>query len=949
VLPEGTVTFLFTDLEGSTRLLEAHPAAYREAVARHHALLRGAVEAHGGVVFETVGDAVYAAFARPTDAVAAALEGQVALHREPWGATGPLRARMGVHLGEAERQGAHYFGAPLYRCARLTAAAHGGQVVLSEAATAPVRDALPAGAALRDLGAHRLKDLHQPERVFQLAAPDLPSDFPPLRTLDLRPHNLPLQVTSFVGRDTEAAAVRGLLATYRLVTLTGPGGTGKTRLALQAAADVLPAYPDGVWLVELAALADPALVPQTVAQAVGVREAPGRPLVATLVDALQLKRLLLVLDNCEHLLDAGARLADALLRTCARVTLLVTSREALGIAGETAYRVPSLGVPDLGPSDPPGWSAPPGAARSLPAAGLTRYGAVRLFLDRAVAAAPGFAVTDRNAPAVARLCARLDGIPLAIELAAARVRVLPVEQLLGRLEDRFRLLTGGSRTALERHQTLRAAVDWSYDLLGERERGLFDRLSVFAGGWSLEAAEAVGADPDGDGIAPAEVLELLARLVDKSLVVAEAQPDGSARYRLLETLRQYALEKLAARGDAEAVRQRHAACYVGLGETAAARRRGAWLVVLEAEHDNLRAALDWTLAAAGTGDGAADAGAAGARDEAALVAYRLGAALTWFWTLRGHWHEMAAVWDRLAALPRSARPAVVAARARALGSAGLVEYVGGRHRDLGRRLLEEALALFTQVGDRCEAVRVRAWLATDPAPRRRLYERLLALDRAAGDDRATADTLYAFATLLITGAGAAPDYAVARGMYAECLRLRRALGDEVWAGMAQSRLGFVAREQGDAAGALPLLEASLATFRGLGDRFHAAWALRNLGNAAADLGDHALARTRYAEALAVEAELGYGSGVAAALERLAGLDAVGGRPARALRLAGAAAALRTTAGGWRSPRDQAQLEQRVAAAREALGETAAAAASAEGQAMDIKAAVAYALSEPADA
>jgi predicted ATPase len=391
--------------------------------------------------------------------------------------------------------------------------------VLSGAAAALVREAPPAGAALRDLGEHRLKDLAIPERVFQLVHPDLPADFPPLRTLDARPHNLPLQVTSFVGRERELAEVGRLLAAGRLATLTGPGGTGKTRLALHAAADALEGHPDGVWLAELAALADPALVPQAVAAAVGVREEPGRPLLPTLTAALAPRRVLLVLDNCEHLLDACARLVDALLRACPHVRLLCTSREALGIAGEAVWRVPSLAVPAAAA----GLHAPVGPD----AAGLARSAAVRLFVDRAAAVRPGFALTEENAAAVARVCARLDGIPLAIELAAARVRVLPPRQLLARLDDRFRLLTGGSRTALERHQTLQATVDWSYALLAQPERAVFARLAVFAGGWTLEAAEAVCA---GDGIEAVEVLDLLTRLADRSLVVVEEQPDGTARY-----------------------------------------------------------------------------------------------------------------------------------------------------------------------------------------------------------------------------------------------------------------------------------------------------------------------------------------------------------------------------------------------------------------------------------
>ena len=447
-----------------------------------------------------------------------------------------------------------------------------------------------------------------------------------------------------MGRERELGEAAALLGAHRLVTLTGPGGTGKTRLALQAAAEVLEAHPDGVWLVELAALADPALVPQAVAAAVGVREEPGRPLPATLTDALRPKRLLLVLDNCEHLLDACARLADALLRACPHVRVLATSREALGLAGETAWRVPSLTVPDVADTQ-----------HAPDVADVARYAAVRLFADRAAAVQPEFVLTDENAAAVAQICARLDGIPLAIELAAARVRVLPPRQLLERLDDRFRILTGGSRTALERHQTLRAAVDWSYDLLTEPERALFARLAVFAGGWTLEAAEQVGA---GEGIESPEVLDLLTRLADQSLVVAQEQPDGTARYRLLESLRQYGRDKLAARAEAPAVRDRHLAHFLALAERADPGLYGpdapAWIERLEVEHDNLRAALDWALGPA-AGQGQAARG------------LRLAGALEYFWFLRVHRREGLA---RLQQALAHTDDAPSAARAQALYSAG---------------------------------------------------------------------------------------------------------------------------------------------------------------------------------------------------------------------------------------------------------------------------------------
>jgi predicted ATPase len=504
---------------------------------------------------------------------------------------------MGLHVGEVERQEAHYFGAPLYRCARLMATAHGGQVVLSEAAAALVRDALPAGAGLLDLGEHRLKDLATPERVFQLVHRDLPAAFPALRSLDARPHNLPLQPTSFVGREAELAAVRELLARHRLVTLTGPGGTGKTRLALQVAADVLPEYPDGVWLAELAGLADPALVPPAVAAAAGVREAPGWPVLAALTEALRPRRVLLLLENCEHLVEACARLAEALLRACPDVRLLATSREPLRLSGEQAFPVPPLALPAAG-------------ARAA-AEALARYAAVALFVERAASVRPGFALTGANAAAVAAICARLDGLPLALELAAARSRLLPPAALLARLEGGpagtpLRLLSGGARDLPARQQTLRGAITWSHDLLAPDEQRLFRRFGVFAGGCALEAAEAV-CGPDGDpGTDPLAPLDGLASLVDKSLLRQEEQPDGAPRLAMLETVREYALERLAASGEAPAIGRRHAAYYLALAEQAephlqmsdqvaelGGAREAAWLERLEAEHANLRAALRW--------------------------------------------------------------------------------------------------------------------------------------------------------------------------------------------------------------------------------------------------------------------------------------------------------------------------------------------------------------------
>jgi predicted ATPase/class 3 adenylate cyclase len=901
-LPAGTVTFLFTDLEGSTALLEAHPAAYRDAVARHHDLLRGAVTGHGGVVFETVGDAVYAAFAHPTAAVAAALAGQRALQAEPWGATGPLRVRMGVHLGEVERQGAHYFGAALYRCARLMGTAHGGQVVLSEAAVALVRDALPEGAGLRDLGEHRLKDLQHPERVFQLAAPGLPGDFPALRTLDALPHNLPLQLTSFVGRERELGEVAALLGAQRLVTLTGPGGTGKTRLALQAAADALERYPDGVWLAELAALADPGLVPQAVAAAVGVREEPGRPLPATLADALRPKRLLLLLDNCEHVLDAGARLADALLRACPHVRLLCTSREALGIAGETVWRVPSLPVPAVGDGE---GGAPPAAPD---AGGLTRYAAVRLFCERAAAVRPGFALTADNAPAVAQVCVRLDGIPLAIELAAARVRVLPPRQLLARLEDRFRLLTGGSRTALERHQTLQAAVAWSHALLTAPERTLFARLSVFAGGFSLEAAEAVGTDPDGpggEGTESPEVLDLLTHLVDTSLVEAEEQPDGTARYRLLETLRQYARERLEEAGEAARVRTRHAAYFAGewgarapagaasaLWGPGGADAARAWHEQTDREYANLRAALRWFADTGGVEPG-----------------LRLCLALHAYWFRHAALSEGAGWYRAFLAADAARRAAPAELRARVLDAAGIFAQLLGDY-DASTRLRAESVETWRAVG----------------APRP-LTGALIAL----GADR------------WLHG-----EYARAEAVVQEALEAARRLGDAWSVCRCLRLLAQVARVRRDFDRAAALLEESL-TVAGDTAPLHAYRAHCLLGRIASERGRYREATAHLAAGVALISAQGSPHYLADGLEWLAAVAGATDRAARAARLLGAAATVRHETGEVRYPPDRAAYERDLASVRAQLDDVAFAAAWAQGQAMSLEQAVAYALADAPDA
>jgi predicted ATPase/class 3 adenylate cyclase len=574
-LPTGTVTFLFTDLESSSRLWEQHPEAMQTALARHDELLAEAVEAHGGSVVKSTGDGLHAVFATADAAVAAALGGQRALAAESWGPTGELRVRMGLHTGAAEQRGGDYFGPVLNRAARLMAVAHPGQVLCSQTTADLVRDVLSDSAGLIDLGEHRLRDLSLPEHVWQVGA----GEFPPLRSLDTLPGNLPRQVTTFVGREKEIASLADLVRVTSLVTLTGVGGVGKTRLALQVAAEAVADFPNGAWLCEFAPVADPGAVWETLAMSLRVQAFPGRSLEESVLEYLAAKRLLLVLDNCEHLLDAIAGQVDAISQRCGRVSVLATSREGLALAGERIVAVPSLGVP----ADDSDINALMGAD------------SVRLFSDRARAAKNDFALSDRNASAVGVLCRRLDGIPLAIELAAARVRSLSPEDLVARLDQRFKLLTRGSRAALERHQTLRSTIDWSYDLLEPTERRVLDRLSVFAGGCDLAAAEAVLA---GDDLDVVDVVDVLGQLVDKSLVVADDN-DGGVRYRLFESIRQYASERLQADGDTAAVRRRHADHYVERAVAAGPRLRSReqlrWIKAIAPDIDNFRAAFDWAV------------------------------------------------------------------------------------------------------------------------------------------------------------------------------------------------------------------------------------------------------------------------------------------------------------------------------------------------------------------
>ena len=569
-MPDITVTYVFSDIEGSTRLWDTQPERMAPALARHDALVAEAVAREGGRLIKMIGDGMHAVFDDPAGALRAVVGLQAAMAEPPEGVL-PLRMRFGLHRGAAEHRDGDVFGVAVNRAARVMACAHGGQVLVTQAVADALDGRLPAGMALRDLGVVRLRDLSAPERVHQVEHPSLRAEFPALRSLASTPNNLPQQLNAFVGRERQSAEVRALLGQHRLVTLLAMGGIGKSRLSVQLGAEVLDDYPDGVWLVELAPVADPAGVPQAVASVLGVREEPGGTVTDALLRFVRDRKLLLILDNCEHLVEACAVLAKAMLQAGPQLTLLASSRDALQIAGEYSYALEPLAVPAADAAADP--------------ERLREQDAVRLFIERAAVAQPAFRLTAANAPAVAAICAQLDGIPLALELAAARVRTLTVEAIAARLSDRFKLLVSQDRTVLPRQRTLRALIDWSYDLLGETEKALFARLSVFAGGWTLEAAEAVG---QGGDIASEDVLDLLARLVEKSLVRMDAD---SGRYGMLETVKAYAREKLEASDDIEPTLERHLDFFLGLAEVARVQLVGpeqsAWMSRVDADLENL--------------------------------------------------------------------------------------------------------------------------------------------------------------------------------------------------------------------------------------------------------------------------------------------------------------------------------------------------------------------------
>lgn len=946
-LPTGTVTFLFTDIEGSTRLLQELGDQWGDVLQDQRRLMRAAISANQGIELGTEGDSFFVVFASATDATKAVVSAQQALAAHSWSGGKTVRVRMGLHTGEARIVADGYVGLDVHRAARIAASGHGGQVVISDSVHALVEKALSSAVSVRDLGEHRLKDLPRPEHLFQLDIEGLPTEFPPLKTLDVRKNNLPLQLTTFLGRAEELKELQALLARGRLLTLVGTGGIGKTRLAIELAAEVLEEYAH-VWLAELASVSDPDLVAQTLMTAIDVREQAGRTPTEALIDYFGSKSALVILDNCEHLVRSCALLAESLLQACPKLKVIATSREELGVAGETPWRVPSLQVPD---------------PERLPALEqVAESTAVALFVDRAVTASASFQLTRENARLVVEVCQRLDGIPLAIELAASRLSLLSLPQMLARLNDRFRLLTGGRRTALPRQQTLRAAIDWSYEMLAEPERTLLRRVSVFAGGFNLEVAEEIcGWQP----LDPLDVLDLLGTLVSKSLVGAEER-EGAPRYRLLETIREYAAERARAAEEERPLQERHRSRFLMLAEEAERELHGTdqlhWFDRVDTEMANFRAAFDCCLA-----------------NVDAQAALRIAAGLGLYWRARGHFNEGRLWLERALAPKEEAVPSLLRAKALAWASylgiwqgawtqsqihgeeslnlysaAGDDWGIGFALQTLGAvalnqddypnaaRLEQESLRHLRQTGDTDSLglsylyLGVVALRKGEYVPAMGMLEQSLISFREVGDLRRVSIALRIMGeTELCQG-----HYTPATTILEESLDLVRESKDRVDLGLTVYLLGQAARSAADYPRARALFEESLALAREFNDGMSAGLALCELAIVARQLGDLEGAKALLEEALATF-DPREKFGVVACLHGMAMVASQQGDAERAATLFGASHRIREELGAPIPPFERDEYDQEIKRVQSALGEAEFVRLTAEGRGLPLEDAVAY--------
>ncbi len=867
-LPTGTVTFFFSDIEGSTRLIQQLGERYPDVLLAHHTIQREALAANRGHELRTEGDSFFIVFESALEACAGAAAVQEMLAQHSWPQDGKVRVRIGLHTGEATLVGNEYLGLDVHRAARVASAGHGGQVLVSETTRALVEHALPPRLTLKDLGLHRLKDMARPERLFQLSVEGLPSEFPALKTLETTPNNLPTQLTSFIGRDDQVREARQLLQRSRLLTLTGPGGTGKTRLSLQIAAGILDQFPDGVYFVPLSAVQDPELVPSAIAQALSISTTGRRRPIDALVEHLHDKRTLLVLDNFEQLLSA-APIATELLEASPGLRVLVSSRATLRVYGEQEFPVPPLALPDL---------------KALPdLSTLSQFEAVRLFIERAVASKPDFKATNENAPAIAGICERVDGLPLAIELAAARVKLFSPQALLSRLEKSLSALGSGARDAPARQQTLRGAILWSYDMLDAAGRRLLARFSVFARGASFDQLEAVCGPADDVG---GDVVEALDQLADQSLLRRVPDVD-EPRFLMLQTIREFAMEQLEASGEAVGTRNKHVQAFIALAQQAEPNlfgpERREWLDRLEIDHDNFRAALDWCLE---SGD---------ARD-----ALRLTGAFWRFWQMRGHIHEGRTRAGRVLTMPNS--------------------------HEFPR---ERTLAL--------EAAGGLAYWQADMDVAQHFYDECLELTRQVGDKRAVANAIYNDAFPMVISRTTIPR---ARELLEEALGLFRELGDDQRVARTLWGLGNASYFDKDYAAAKPALEEAQALSRRVDDRFNLAWSTHTLGLVATNTEDIAAGRKYFMEALQLFVEAQDVSGITLQLDNLSGIARKEGDTVRATRLAAAAVAQQVVTG---TGLGGLLANQEGRTGREGLGEAEAAKAWAEGQALTFEEAIAYAL------
>lgn len=864
LLPTGTITFLLTDIEGSTGLWENDQSAMAQALARHNEFLARSVDVSEGFVLKTKGegDSTFSVFARPVAAIKAGLDFQRALLSDEF----PFRVRVAIHTGDAELRQGDYFGPVVNRCARLRSIAHGGQVLVSGITAELVRDSLPSGTSLQDLGPHRLKHLARPEHVFQLIHADLPAHFPPLRSLESFPNNLPVHLTSFVGRTREIKELSNTLATARLVTITGSGGSGKTRLAIRVAGNVLRRFLDGVFFVDLASVRDPRLVPQAVASGIGIREVPGKSISDSVLEFLKDRNLLLLLDNCEHLVAASAEFAERSLSYSSSLRILATSREALGLFGEVLWSIPSLSVPSPEHQPPPDQ--------------LIEYDAPRLFVDRAVAILPEFEPNDEEARAITQICRRLDGIPLAIELAAARLDVLTPEQIAERLDDRFKLLTGGSTTSPGRQKTLEATVDWSYQLLSQPDRSLLTRLSIFAGGCTLDAAEEVCS---GGSVPRPEVLNIISSLVSKSLVNAE-RTAGGIRYGMLETIREYARERLIAAGVFDVLARSHRDWYLTMVERVQVERTGWHFAALVQEDDNVRSALEWSIALPDP-----------------EAAFRFCLALEPIWRGRGSYREMQS-WVRRSLEIES--ESATALRALVLGVAGRCA---------------------TQLGDYAGA--------------RVFHQEALDLARSMGDDMLIARSLRGLGWVALEEG----DFATSRSLANESLTILRNHGTPLGTALLLNDLGEIARAEGDLGSAQDFYKEALAIHRETQDLQGASTTLSNLGSVAISLGELPTARESFIEALRIALDLEHEAQAVSNIQGLGGLAAIEGYPRRAVLLLAAADTFISSAGYTLNPPDRAAVDRWITSARSALEPAIFEALWAEGRATSFEDAVARAL------